>query len=145
MSWSVGLALIRTRVRFPGAGVNLGIFIGPHIRPEYLCSSQEAESREISICCKNLFLVRCKIDMFKQKFQFARLSYIRNVFGKLHPGVRIVLVCFQLPGRKAGRVLALTFNVQLYVSYRARPCSSKPYDEFCSMIIIYKVALQILE
>ena len=34
-------------------------FIGPHIRHEYWCSSQEAESREISISCKNLFLNRC--------------------------------------------------------------------------------------
>ena len=39
-------------------------FIGPHIRREYWCSSQEAESREISISCKNLFLNRCKINMF---------------------------------------------------------------------------------
>ena len=42
-------------------------FIGPHIRREYWCSSQEAESREISISCKNLFLNRCKINMFKLK------------------------------------------------------------------------------
>ena len=43
----------------------LGFFIGPHIRREYWCSSQEAESREISISCKNLFLNRCKINTFK--------------------------------------------------------------------------------
>ena len=42
-----------------------GFFIGPHIRREYWCSSQEAESREISINCKNLFLNRCKINMIK--------------------------------------------------------------------------------
>ena len=49
----------------PGSGSqSLGFFIGPHIRREY-CSSQEAESREISISCKNLFLNRCKINMFK--------------------------------------------------------------------------------
>ena len=45
----------------------LGFFIGPHIWREYWCSSQEAESREISISCKNLFLNRCKINMFKLK------------------------------------------------------------------------------
>ena len=43
----------------------LGFFIGPHIRREYWCSSQEAGSREISISCKNFFLNRCKINMFK--------------------------------------------------------------------------------
>ena len=43
----------------------LGFFIGPHIRREYWCSSQEAELREISISCKNLFLNRCKINVFK--------------------------------------------------------------------------------
>ena len=41
----------------PGSGCQLwDFFIGPHIRREYWCSSQEAESREISISCKNLFL-----------------------------------------------------------------------------------------
>ena len=50
----------------PGSGCQLwDFFIGPHIRREYWCSSQEAESREISISCKNLFLNRCKINMFK--------------------------------------------------------------------------------
>ena len=48
------------------AGVDFGIFfIGPHIWREYWCSSQEAESREISISCKDLFLNRCKINMFE--------------------------------------------------------------------------------
>ena len=50
----------------PGSGCQLrDFFIGPHIRREYWCSSQEAESRKISISCKNLFLTRCKINMFK--------------------------------------------------------------------------------
>ena len=36
----------------PGSGCQLwDFFIGPHIRREYWCSSQEAESREISISC----------------------------------------------------------------------------------------------
>ena len=48
----------------------LGFFIGPHIRREYWCSSQEAESREISISCKNLFLNRCKVNMFKLNWVF---------------------------------------------------------------------------
>ena len=49
-----------------GRGFQLSdFFICPHIWPEYWCSSQEAESREISISCKNLFLNRCKINMFK--------------------------------------------------------------------------------
>ena len=39
-------------------------------RHGYWCSSQEAESREISISCKNLFLNRCKINMFKLKHIF---------------------------------------------------------------------------
>ena len=43
----------------PKAGVNLGIFNGPHIQRKYWCSSQEAESRESSISCKNLFLNQC--------------------------------------------------------------------------------------
>ena len=50
----------------PGSGCHLwDFFIGPDIRYEYLCSSQEAESREISLSCKNLILNRCKINMFK--------------------------------------------------------------------------------
>ena len=41
----------------PGSGCqHWDFFIGPHIQHEYWCSSQEAESREISISCKNLFL-----------------------------------------------------------------------------------------
>ena len=32
-------------------------------------SSQEAESREISISCWNLFLNHCKINMFKLKLK----------------------------------------------------------------------------
>ena len=40
-------------------------FIGPHIRREYRCSFQEAESRKISISCKSLFLKRCKLNMLK--------------------------------------------------------------------------------
>ena len=55
----------------PGSGCQLwDFFIGPHIRREYWCSSQEAESREISISCKNLFLNRCKINMFKLKSRY---------------------------------------------------------------------------
>ena len=51
----------------PGGGCQLrDFFIGPHIRREYWCSSpEEAASREVSISCKNLFLNRCKINMFK--------------------------------------------------------------------------------
>ena len=54
----------------------LGFFIGPHIRLEYWCSSQEAESREISISCWNLFLKRCKINMFKLKLSVPSLRGI---------------------------------------------------------------------
>ena len=57
----------------------LGFFIGPHIRHEYWCSSQEAESREISKSCKNLFLNRCKINMFKKKKIWSSLS--KNCIG----------------------------------------------------------------
>ena len=46
----------------------LGFFIGSHIRRECWCSSQEAESREISISCKNLFLNQCIINMFKLSY-----------------------------------------------------------------------------
>ena len=54
----------------PGSGYQLwDFFIGPHILREYWCSSQEAESTEISISCKNLFLNRCKINMFKLKIR----------------------------------------------------------------------------
>ena len=50
----------------PGSGSQLWDFSLAHtFRREYWCSSQEAESREISISCKNLFLNRCKINMFK--------------------------------------------------------------------------------
>ena len=55
----------------------LRFFSGPHIRHEYWCSSQEAESREISISCKNLFLNRCKINMFKLTSNF---SFSHSVF-----------------------------------------------------------------
>ena len=49
----------------PGSGCQIwDIFIGTYIRSEHWCSFQEAESREISISCKNLFLNRCKINMF---------------------------------------------------------------------------------
>ena len=44
--------------------INSGISIGPHIRHEYWCTSQEAESREISISCRNLFLNWCEMNMF---------------------------------------------------------------------------------
>ena len=55
----------------PGSGCQLReFFIGPHIRREYWCSSQEAESTEISISCKNLFLNRCKKNMFKTNCSF---------------------------------------------------------------------------
>ena len=61
---SISLAILRSQVRFPEAGVNFGIFIGPHIRRKHWGSFQEAESREISRSCKNLFLNRCKINTF---------------------------------------------------------------------------------
>ena len=35
------------------------------IRREHWCSSQESKSREISMSCKNLFLNRCEMNMFK--------------------------------------------------------------------------------
>ena len=47
-----------------GSGSQLWDFSLAHTL-QYWCSSQEAESREISISCKNLFLSRCKINMFK--------------------------------------------------------------------------------
>ena len=43
---------------------NFGTVIGPHIRCEYWCSFQEAESREISLSCKRLILIQCKINLF---------------------------------------------------------------------------------
>ena len=50
----------------PVSGSQLWDFSLAHtFRREYWCSSQEAESREISIRCKNFFLNRCKINMFK--------------------------------------------------------------------------------
>ena len=54
-------------ISIPGSGYQLwDFFIDLHTSTrEYWCSSQEAESREISISCKNLFFNRCKIDMFK--------------------------------------------------------------------------------
>ena len=33
----------------PSSSLNFEIFIGPHIRREYWCSSQETESKEISL------------------------------------------------------------------------------------------------
>ena len=51
--------------RVPSSDINFGIFIGPHIRREYWYSSLEAESREIRVSCKNLFLNRYEINMFK--------------------------------------------------------------------------------
>ena len=52
----------------PGSGCQLwNFFIGPYIRRKYWCSSQEAESREISVSCKNLFLNQYRINMFKLK------------------------------------------------------------------------------
>ena len=44
--------------------------IGPHIRREYRCSSQEPESREISTSCKNLFLNLCRINIFNLKLNY---------------------------------------------------------------------------
>ena len=43
----------------------LGLIIGPHIQHKHWCSSQEAESREINICCTKLFLNQCKLNMLK--------------------------------------------------------------------------------
>ena len=55
----------------PMSGCQLrDFFIGPHIWRKYWCSSQEAESREISMSCKNLFLNRYKINMYKLKMVF---------------------------------------------------------------------------
>ena len=59
---------LEVRSSIPGSGCQLqDFFIGPHIRREYWCSSQEAESREVSISCKNLFLNWYKISIFKLK------------------------------------------------------------------------------
>ena len=45
----------------PGSGFQIwNVFIGLHVRREYWYSSQEAESREISISCKNLFSIDVK-------------------------------------------------------------------------------------
>ena len=49
----------------PGSGCQLWDLHWPHIRREYSYSSQEAESRKIRISCMNLFLNRCKINIFK--------------------------------------------------------------------------------
>ena len=53
----------------PWSGCQLRAFHWPNIRHEYWCGSQEAESREINISCKNLFLNRCgrSINIFKLK------------------------------------------------------------------------------
>ena len=53
--YSVGLATIRSQVPFPG---------GDFHWPTHLARVLEAESREISISCKNLFLNGCKINNF---------------------------------------------------------------------------------
>ena len=59
---------LEVRSSIPGSGCQLwDFFIGPQIRREYWFSSQEAESREISISCKNSSLNRCNINMFKLK------------------------------------------------------------------------------
>ena len=51
----------------PGSGCQLwDIYWSTHLGL-VLMSSQVAESKEISISCKNLFLNRCKINMFKLK------------------------------------------------------------------------------
>ena len=55
-------------------------FIAPHIRREYWCISQEEESREISKSCKNLFLNRCKLNMFKLFFfKFKRKKNVQKL------------------------------------------------------------------
>ena len=66
----------------------LGFFIGPHIWREYWGSSQEAESREISINCQNLFLNRCKINMFKPKVWIVWwwVKWTKLVKIKIHDG-----------------------------------------------------------
>ena len=65
----------------PGKGCQLWDFlIGLHIRREDCCSFQEASSREISINCKNLFLNRCKINMFKLNYFYYYFSYFYYPF-----------------------------------------------------------------
>ena len=80
--------IIRSQVRFPGAGVNLGTFVDPHIRREYWCSSQEAESREISVSCKNFFLNQCEINMFK----LVNYSLVESEV-KFHGNINLVKKC----------------------------------------------------
>ena len=46
----------------PGTEVNFGIFVCPHLRREYWCISPEAQSREIRISCRTLFLHEYKIN-----------------------------------------------------------------------------------
>ena len=58
----------KVRVRFPC----------PHIRHEYWCSSQEAESRDISISCMNLLLNRCKMNTCM--FKLSKKSILVNQF-----------------------------------------------------------------
>ena len=59
----------------PGSRCQLwDFFIGSHIWCDYWCSSQEAESRDNSISCKNLFLNRCKINMFKLLKHYLNLT-----------------------------------------------------------------------
>ena len=59
----------------PGSGSQLWNFSLAHsFQCEYWCSSQEGESREIRISCKNLFLNRCKINMFKLKLSICHVK-----------------------------------------------------------------------
>ena len=67
-------------VRFPGAAIDLGSFIGPHIRREYWWIFQEAESRGINLSCKNLFPNRCKINRFKPKLMILRMYIFVMLF-----------------------------------------------------------------
>ena len=59
--WDRASASSRAREREP----TFGIFIGPHSRREYWCSSKVEELIEISISYKTLLLNRCKINMFQ--------------------------------------------------------------------------------
>ena len=71
----------------PGSGSQLWDFSLAHtFRHEYWCSSQEAESREISISCKNLFLNRYKINMFKLKLTIFKFSACqRTIYIMINP------------------------------------------------------------
>ena len=62
LMYSIGLVIIRSRVRFKGEGVSSeGQFICSHLRCEFWYSFQE-RSRS-NMIYKNLFLNRCKINM----------------------------------------------------------------------------------